>query len=405
MKRVRLLMKGNVQAATRRLRRLGCGGLLAAVGLFYTSHAATPQVHVLHDLRLGDLAPDFAARDMEGKIWERSEVTGSSGVLLFFWATWSPRSTEGLSVVDGLLERYGEQGLSVVAINVEGERPDEDEIASMKEIVTQGGLKVQVLVDHGLNIFSDYGVIAVPSSVLLDSQGVIVYALDGLRTGAERELETAVRAMLGLEVAEEVPVMTGPTMNPKALRYFNMGKMLYSQGLLKKAIANFEQAAAYDSTAMRVQLWLGQTKVALEDWEGALACLDQAVTGEGFVDLAYVLRAEVKLSLGRVEEALADAEKALEIHPDYARALWAAGRAKLEAGDHEGAARAFRSSRALNPLAPESYYYLAETFLKQGRKRDALGELRGGLEIALGLRPGRVGDSGNEGPGKASEGQ
>lgn len=396
----------------RRRRHIGIGTLLAAAGLLWISHVAIPQVHALRDLRIGDTAPDFAARDLEGNLHGRDTLVGETGTLVFFWATWSPRSLEALPVMNGIWDRYSDRGLAVVAVNVEGQRPDDNKIALIKRTVEQEGIKIPILVDHGLAVFSGYGVIAVPSTVLLDAKDTIVFALDGFRTGAAGELENAVKELLGLEVAAARPPTPELTMEPRALRYFNMGKKSFRQGFYEKALADFEQAAQADTVASEVQLWIGQTKMLLGDWYGALGHLDRAAEGESYTDLAHVLRAEGKLQTGRTEEALADAEKALEIHPDYPKALRVIGRAKLAAGDFDGALEALLAARQLNPLLPGSYYYLGELYLMENRKEEALGSLRSGIEVALGLQNGLgavpasgAGKPDSEGAGGSPEGE
>jgi peroxiredoxin len=401
-------VRDSLLSPRRRRWRVGISSMLAVAGLVWISHAATPQVHALRDLRVGDAAPDFAALDLEGKLRERDTFDGEKGTLLFFWATWSPRSLEGLPILKELWGRYGDQGLAVVAVNVEGQRPDDDELARIKRTVEREELEIPMLVDHGLNVFSEYGVVAVPSTVLLDAKGTIVFALDGFPTGAEDELENAVKVLLGLEVAPTTPLVSDLIMQPRALGYFNMGKTFLRQGFYDKALANFEQAAQADTMATNVQLLIGETKVLLGDWQGALGHLDRAAQGESYTDLAHVLRSEVKLQTGRTEEAIADAEKALEIHPDYLKALMALGRARLAAGDFEGASEALLAARRMNPLLPAPYYYLGELHLLEGRKEETLSALRSGVEVALGLatgggglRPGAgAGEDDSEGTGK-----
>jgi len=99
--------------------------------------------------------------------------------------------------------------------------------------------------------------------------------------------------------------------------------------------------------------------------------MGQSAASPLFVGLAEEYRAA-----GRLPEAIAALEKGLEAHPGYVAARVLLGRAYLEAGRVEDAARLFASALALDPANMVSARALAEIHLSRGEKGEALGKYK-----------------------------
>ena len=82
--------------------------------------------------------------------------------------------------------------------------------------------------------------------------------------------------------------------------------------------------------------------------EAALAALRGAERSADPAHFFY-LRAAAHSDLVRFDEARADAERSLAVHPDYAHAWDLLARIREHAGDDEGAARAGQAAHALDP--------------------------------------------------------
>lgn len=111
-------------------------------------------------------------------------------VYLDFWATWCPPCLKSFPWMDGLQQRYKEQGLSVVAIGVDRKRELIEEFLKKMEpgfIVAQD--------DKG-EVAKAYKLRGMPTSYLIDRNGNIVLTHMGFRTKDQDKLEAEIKSLL-----------------------------------------------------------------------------------------------------------------------------------------------------------------------------------------------------------------
>ena len=94
--------------------------------------------------------------------------------VVLFWATWSPRSADALA---DLQELYAGSGMPVVAVNVDSGSPDGELVAEVARATRT--TQFPVVIDRGLNLSGQWGVVAVPSVALVDGAGRVLRTLDG----------------------------------------------------------------------------------------------------------------------------------------------------------------------------------------------------------------------------------
>lgn len=115
----------------------------------------------------GDLAPNFEFSTFEGERLRLSDFRGRP-VFLNFWASWCGPCRQELPDMQTMLEKYGDQGLVVLAVNNgEAIRPAQRFIARIEVELTAFGY------DPTSAIARRYGVTGLPVSVFIDADGVI----------------------------------------------------------------------------------------------------------------------------------------------------------------------------------------------------------------------------------------
>ena len=150
----------------------------------------------LEGLKPGDAAPRFSLPDLAVGRITLGDLAGAPGAIVF-WSTWSPRSAEVLADFAARHAEWSAAGLRVVAVNADRERLDPAGRAAVERYVAGMNLPFPVVVDEGLETYAAYGVMALPTTVLVDPGGRISYALAGYPFTLREELEGQVALALG----------------------------------------------------------------------------------------------------------------------------------------------------------------------------------------------------------------
>ncbi len=163
--------------------------LLSGIFLMTASTA-----NALESLRAGMKGPDFSLRDLNGQTTEFNGIKGKKLTVLLFWSTWSAYSGKALKQMERLYEKYRRKGLSVLAIDVDAQEITGKTISQIKSEISRLKLDLPVSIDYGLVAFHDYGVIAVPSTVILDNNRVIKYELAGFPLVGSADMADYIRS-------------------------------------------------------------------------------------------------------------------------------------------------------------------------------------------------------------------
>lgn len=156
----------------RRRRRPVVIGLVAAAALLAVVAAAA----LLPGTATSGDAVDYAAVDQAtGEPVDLASLEGRP-VLLTSWATWCGPCTEELPAIQELYERRRDEGLEVVAVNVNAAGPDEPAIVPMAEEL---GLTMPQWRDRDNRFAAAFDGVGVPTNVLVDEHGAIVRTWQG----------------------------------------------------------------------------------------------------------------------------------------------------------------------------------------------------------------------------------
>lgn len=132
--------------------------MAVSIPLTQASFAETPQQ-----------APGFSLADLDNNVFDLASYRGRQGVLLFFWTTWCPFCREQLSVINDKYPEISRSGLAVLGIN-SGEPAEK-----VGRFLLGYSLKYPVLIDEHLGVTMKYHVVGVPTYVLIDKKGDIIY--------------------------------------------------------------------------------------------------------------------------------------------------------------------------------------------------------------------------------------
>lgn len=152
---------------------------LLALGLSVPAAAVTIQ----------DTAPDFTLKSLEGSNLRLEEYRGQV-VLINFWASWCGPCRQEMPLLDRLHQRYVDTGFAVLGINVEGE------VAPAQELIDKVPVTFPVLIDEGQLVSELYKLEAMPSTVVVDRDGVVRYIHRGYKPGDEAKYVEVVKELI-----------------------------------------------------------------------------------------------------------------------------------------------------------------------------------------------------------------
>jgi len=115
------------------------------------------------------LAPDFTLYDIYQDAYTISDYRDKQPVLLLFWTTWCPFCRKELKVLNGMYSGLAADGVEVLSVNV-GEEP-----TAVQDFVQDYNLVYRVLLDRDNRVAGLYGLIGVPTYILIDKEGKVVF--------------------------------------------------------------------------------------------------------------------------------------------------------------------------------------------------------------------------------------
>lgn len=141
---------------------------------------------------VGESAPDFSLADInEGEpSFTLSDLRGKL-VYLDFWASWCAPCLLSLPLYNDLYNKYRDQGLEIVGINIDN--PVEDGL----DFLLDTPLDFKIPADPDGETPALYDVYGMPTSYLIDREGVIRLVHEGFRNGDIELIEQEIQSLLG----------------------------------------------------------------------------------------------------------------------------------------------------------------------------------------------------------------
>lgn len=157
-------------------------GIIAAIALAISDGAfggqaviPTPQAVPSDFVSLvGQPAPDFSLSGLDGA---KHQLTDYKGRVTFvnFWATWCGPCRVELPTLEKFVAQQGDKGAMVLAINA-GETSDQ-----INTYFTENEISgLNVLLDSNIEVYTAYGINALPTTFIVDKDGIIRYRHFGM---------------------------------------------------------------------------------------------------------------------------------------------------------------------------------------------------------------------------------
>jgi peroxiredoxin len=139
-------------------------------------------------------APDFTARDVDGKTFRLSDHLGKGVILLDFWSTFCEPCKAEFPHLNAIYATKKDKGLLVLGVAMDGP----ESAAEVPAFVKRHEVGFPVVLDEDSRIASLYDPKkSMPFSVLIGRDGRIVAVREGYNPGDEKLVEADVSKALG----------------------------------------------------------------------------------------------------------------------------------------------------------------------------------------------------------------
>ncbi len=299
----------------------------------------------------GSVAPPIILPDLSGHSVSTVQLAPRSLVLIFGELEHERVRQTCTDVLDVLADPRFAVDTVVPILVVARDAP----VAELKEEAARGRFPAIILHDPGRRAFEAYRVLVLPTVVVVDGKGRVVYSFPGFLQRSKELLSDALLSATGKEPAEqfERAIEAGAAGAApefiRADRLANLGGELARHGLFEMAEARFSEATALVPGHVRATLGLGElmlTQDRLADAEPLFRAVLAAHPES--IDAALGLAA---VQFRRGGDSAAAAEAALRAivdkDPSHPRARYLLGQVYERRGDAVGAIREYRKALEL----------------------------------------------------------
>lgn len=343
----------------------------------------TPSTAAFKYLHEGMRAPAFEGVDLlTGEKVSSAQLQEENVLIVVFWASWSQRSLEELESLAEIYHQFEGKNLRVLAVNVEGQTITSKKRSEIKDFVEQARFPFPILLDEGLDIYYSFGVIAVPSTAIMDSTGFLRYAPAGYSLVTRDLIVDSIEVLMGLK-KETIASVVSQGYQPKktASRYYQLASKLNQQRMYERAQANLTTAIDADPKFSGPHSLRGEILLKLDSIEAAQKEFGIAVTLDTTSVVAWTGWGKAFLVGGELDSAYQKLSYAVGMDDTYTPAFLNLGLCLSMQGHSQEALDSLNKARELNLMNPRVYQFLGKAYLQAADSIQAANSFMSALEI------------------------
>lgn len=337
-------------------------------------------------LMAGMELPALDGEGIDGTTVHLSDHTGKRATVVLFWATWSDNSLPALRRLAAYEKSIAAGDLGVVSVNVEAQTPTAEERARVAAVVAGEHLPFPVVVDRGLDRFHGFGVVAVPSAVLLGGDGRVAELLIGYPLVGRDAFFLHLDELLGK--TPKAARRAAKVLPKEAVRLTHLAERLLVRDRHGVALEKLAEAEGIAPDFLPAYRLAARIHLAAGDAKAAAAAAAHCLTTASDDAECLLLAARAQVAEGDDAGARTRLASCVERHPDYAGCLALLGSLEVKAGEQTSGLARLTRAVALNPHDPELQELLGEGRVAAGDAKGAAGALRRAVESRMASRLG-----------------
>ena len=164
--------------------------MVAMVGIGSAAAADILPVAERNVVKLGEPAPNFQLRDLNGRLVTLSDLRGKV-VLLNFWATWCGPCRVEMPAMEQLYQMFQRKDFEILAVST-----DAQGVAITRPFQQEHHLTFPILHDADYRVGLTYGARSLPMTFLVDRQGIVRHQIFGARDWGASDAQQLVQMLM-----------------------------------------------------------------------------------------------------------------------------------------------------------------------------------------------------------------
>ncbi len=306
-------------------------------------------------IKEGDPPKQIILEDISGTKVDVAGFFGNAPVILVFWKLTGKEyldySLDELIFLRDFHEQYHEKtGLKIFGIYT----PEEDkdipgfEINAVQNLIKINRITFPILIDRGFKMYKEYGVIALPSTIMIDKTGKVKFIYPGFPISAQSIFAEQIMDLIGLsKIAREDKGIKTKRLDTGSNRLYQYALQMYKRGLLEQAISP----------------------------------LKKSMDVEPDYTWSHNLMGIILSKRGSFEGSAEKFKYAMKLDKDNVAAYFNYGLLLFENEKYDDAEQYLKTSITLNNALAETHYVLGLLYKKTNRRGEALNELKTALML------------------------
>lgn len=383
--------------------------LFYIIGIIASLLIVTNEAAALIGVEEGDAPQRIVLNDIDGKPLNVSNSFGVKPVIIIFWELTLDKSflnysLDELRFLNEYYEKYHKsKGLEIFSIYtpVDDNEVTQEELSAVRNIMTVNKLKFPVLIDEGFKVFRKYGVIALPSTVMVDKSGAISFIYPSFPMAAKHLFVERIEELAGVVDGKRTKKVTETIDDsaPGSGRLYNYSLQMFKKGMYEQALSPLKKAVSLDPDSSRARNLLGIILWKLGNFDAALGEFENAISADAKNAAAHLNYGLLLLENENFQMAEKHLETSADIKGSVAETHYALGLLYTKTGRKNEAITEFEKARSsfekrggkimfYDPVVfhqISALYMMAELYAENGNSAKELEMLRKAAMTALGI--------------------